>query len=241
MNSIRSTLIPLLTGSLLFVAANGQADQIEPYTCRNGLFPTMQKSLALYRVTGPKTRRAYFYNDDEGCPYDEARCRMKSYVIPGNELLVNQVSNGWACVWYNGQYSESVGWMKVQDLALNPVRPSDMTDWTGRWRVYDWVGGIDITPNGPTFSVKGKAIWNGGTNRYGEKNIHYGDMDGFIKPEQGRAKLLHRDNNGCTADFTRIGQYLLVDDNLTCGGANVSFSGVYTRNPTAGPASYGDD
>lgn len=35
----------------------------------------------------------------------------------------------------------------------------------------------------------------------------------------------------CTVGLRRLGPWLVVDDNLACGGMNVTFRGVYRRRP----------
>jgi hypothetical protein len=37
------------------------------------------------------------------------------------------------------------------------------------------------------------------------------------------------DADECGADLVRIGDFLIVHDNMRCGGLNVRFDGVYTR------------
>lgn len=38
-----------------------------------------------------------------------------------------------------------------------------------------------------------------------------------------------RYNEGCEAQFTLLGYYLLVGDGLNCSGANVRSNGIYRR------------
>ncbi|HRE22601.1 MAG TPA: hypothetical protein PKW21_16460 [Rhabdaerophilum sp.] len=37
------------------------------------------------------------------------------------------------------------------------------------------------------------------------------------------------DRSECRARLQLVGRYLVVEDNVGCGGANVSFTGVYIR------------
>src|SRR4051794_3018833 len=65
--------------------------------CRNGLFTGESKEFRLARVRGARGARAYFYGDDEGCPGPAAKCKQKSYVIPGNELIISRAFGEYVC------------------------------------------------------------------------------------------------------------------------------------------------
>ena len=221
-----------MTLILSLISCGASAEAIQPYSCRNGYFPEKQDALALYRVTGTQAQKLYFYNDDEGCPDDESRCRSKSYVIPGDELLINQRVGNWACAWFNGKSHETVGWVKTDQLTPLPKETLGTSSWVGRWGMYKWDGGINITRRGEALQVDGKATWTGGRNGAGERVVHYGDIGGQMKPVDGRARLIAKEQDSdlaCEAKFTRIGKFLVVKDNQHCGGMNVSFSGVYTK------------
>jgi hypothetical protein len=45
-----------------------------------------------------------------------------------------------------------------------------------------------------------------------------------VKPPGERQDLVE-----CAARLRLFGRYLVVEDNMQCGGANVSFTGVYVR------------
>lgn len=80
--------------------------------------------------------------------------------------------------------------------------------------------------------VKGIALWKGIGN-----NVHVGELDGRSKQKDGRLEYSDGDSEfDCRAKMELIlGRYLIVADNGNCGGANVSFSGIY-RKTSARPA-----
>ena len=50
------------------------------------------------------------------------------------------------------------------------------------------------------------------------------------KPSGDTMKLADEPERGsCEVDMQLVGSFLIVGDNLNCGGANVSFSGVYRK------------
>jgi hypothetical protein len=220
-------LISLAIAGLAFLPVAFTAEDIKPYSCRNGSFPSEQRSLQLARFAGAKDQRLYFYKDDKGCPDEEKRCRARAYVVPGDELLISKTANGWACAWFHGKKQETVGWIRTDRLAFLPNEKDDRRLWIGTWKDH---GGatIKIAEQGEFLGVEGNTLWHGGMSPAGHPVVHTGDIEGTFQPIAGRARLTDRENI-CSADFVRIGRYLVVHDNGRCGGVNVRFDGVYTK------------
>src|SRR5215213_3770921 len=60
--------------------------------CRNGLFPRDGKVYQMARITGKKGGKIYFYGDErKDCPGGGKDCRLKSYLLPGDEIIVSRV------------------------------------------------------------------------------------------------------------------------------------------------------
>ena len=206
-----------------------QADPPQPLGCRNGFFPSKQDALFLAKVDG-KQPRLYFYDDSEGCPQNGESCKDKTYVLPGDELLINTVADGWACAWYPGSHHETVGWVEANRLEREPSNGAeDLSEWTGTWSFYG--DKISITAKGKELEVQGDAIWQGARLPGGGRATNVGDIEGPMVPANGRAHLSegegHEDD--CAADFALIGKFLVVADNHNCGGMNVDFDGIYRR------------
>lgn len=52
------------------------------------------------------------------------------------------------------------------------------------------------------------------------------------KPSAGKMNFGDgTDEHDCQVEMQLVGKYLVVADNLHCGGANVSFSDVYQKRP----------
>lgn len=196
---------------------------IEPMDCRNGFFAGKQDSLQLATVKLEKNERLYFYSDDEGCP-EKASCKQKTYLIPNDTVIVNNVTNGWACAWYSGKKSETVGWLKADKLEFKTAKE---TKWTGKWTFYSNMLNIKNSKDG--IQVSGKAFWQGGMVN-GVPNVHTGSIHGKLKMNGTHATVAEGEEEfSCHANLTLVGDYLVVSDNNNCGGANVSFSGVYLK------------
>lgn len=205
---------------VLIVFYCAMAHAIEPMTCRNGFFPAKQDALQLATIK----EKIYFYNDEEGCP-EKASCKQKAYLIANDTVIVNNVSDGWACAWYSGKKRETVGWLKVGKLQFQNVK---QTDWTGKWQFYD--NTLALTQTNGKIQVSGEAFWTGLIIN-GQPNIHTGNINGELSIHGNHASVAEgTEEFSCHADLTLLNNYLIVHDNHNCGGANVSFSGVYQKN-----------
>ena len=122
-------------------AASGEPSP-EPYSCRNGLFARQFSErqangqsvalpgvkFALGKVKGKQ--RSYFFKDEADCPAGTG-CQTSAYVLPGDLLLINQLTKDWACVWYQGKSQATVGWLPRRQLDLLPA-PTPPSSKTGK-------------------------------------------------------------------------------------------------------------
>ncbi len=192
--------------------------------CRNGLFPSDSDNFRIAKVSGSQNEKIFFFKDDEPiCPGNE-KCKTKSYVIPGDELIVARTFGNYACSWYqpaNG--SETVGWISLDKIDF--IVDQRELPWIGDWTFGE--NSIKIAPMKIDGKVKitGNAFWKG----FGD-NIHIGEIDFSGIPAINRLQLGEAGEYDCRVKMQRVGKYLMVSDNLNCGGANVTFNGVYRRN-----------
>lgn len=197
-----------------------------PNWCRNGLFPKMEY-FSTAKILGAKNSKTFFYGDDKDCPAGE-NCRTKSYVIPGDEVIAARQYGGFTCVWYQpAKGNETVGWVETNSLELGYEDPEDTKGkWIGNW--VDGQNSIQFVPakrNG-AYMIRGNAIWQGAGD-----NVHVGELEGTEAPEGNEIKIGASDTDefACKVTMKIVGKYLIVSDNLNCGGANVSFTGVYLK------------
>ncbi|REJ78849.1 MAG: DUF3298/DUF4163 domain-containing protein [Acidobacteria bacterium] len=193
-----------------------------PNWCRNGHFPSQDVEFSLVRVNGDRSSRAYFFGDDDDCPNGE-ECRMKAYVIGGDELLVARSYGDFVCAWYQPEKgNETVGWIKLEDVRA-ATGPEETASWTGEWIFGENDLKIENIGVG-ALSIKGNAFWKGTGD-----NIHIGEVDDQGTPNGRVMSIGGTDEYDCRVKMTRVGKYLIVSDNKNCGGVNVSFDGVYVR------------
>ncbi len=195
--------------------------------CREGFFTRDSNEFSIGVVKGVKTARSYFYGDDrDECP-GAANCRQKAFVVGGDKIVVNRAFGNYSCAWFSSSSGRSrVGWIKTSDLSFpNVVVDRSTRSWLGEWTYGD--NGIEFTENKlpGNLNVTGNAVWVGLND-----NVHVGEIDGRYEPNNGVINYSDGDDEyDCKVTMRLLGGYLIVADNLKCGGVNVSFSGVYTR------------
>ncbi|MEZ5305825.1 MAG: DUF3298 and DUF4163 domain-containing protein [Pyrinomonadaceae bacterium] len=192
--------------------------------CRNGRWASQDGQYGMAKISVPAKTRAYFYDDDNDCPNGK-NCRRKAYLVQGDEVLVQREYGDFSCVWYQpAKGSETVGWIKTNELTAIAPNLIKSPDWTGVWSDGTSTVTISRSKTGE-YRVVGESFWQG----VGD-NIHTGELDFAGKPEGNTLKVGEfGEEYGCVARFIKLGRYLLASDNLMCGGANVSFNGVYTK------------
>lgn len=209
----------------------GQLDDNREKFCREGFFSRESNTYKIAKIKGQKNEKVYFFSAErEDCPQNK-NCRLKSYLIPNDEVIVSRSLGNFACAWFQpGKGNETVGWLPLENLEYQPDTKIALNDWLGFWE-YE-TSDIEImsgkTPD--ALSVKGYSFWKG----VGEGNVNIGEIEETVVPRENVLKIGEKDEGeyDCRATLHRLGRFLIVGDNLNCGGLNVSFSGVYQRKTT---------
>lgn len=213
---------------LLPLACHAQANGSDADDCRNGLFPREQESLSLGVVQGRSGEKVHFFDDMDGCPSKGEMCKRPAYLLPGDHILVGKRTADWACVRYQGKQHESVSWVPRKNVTLLPAQPiHPMRDWVGLWS--DGLSTIRFAPakdGAGQLQMTSRLRWDGGVDSGGERRMNFGGMTGSVDVQGAKATASEHD---CQVALTRIGHYLVADDNGNCGGMNVRHTGVYSR------------
>lgn len=192
-----------------------------PNWCRNGHFPSQTSDFKLAKVK----EKINFYGDDDGCPIG-SNCKNKSYLVKNDEVIIGRTYQNFACSWYQSEKGgETVGWLPLDSLDIK-TNKAEKYDWAGDWSYYDNSIKFNPTEKKGNYVVSGNAFWKG----VGD-NIHIGDIgETAVAPPYGYLEIgSDGDEYECKAEMRRLGRYLIVSDNRQCGGANVTFDGVYTQ------------
>jgi hypothetical protein len=191
------------------------------------------KEAKLYFVSGPRKQE---------CPSDASACKLKAYLVPGDEVLTNATDDPYVCAKFKSQsFVETIGYLPRASLELVlPDHPS-IEKWNGTWR-RDPEAEIVLKSTGDEVIVVGSATWGSGDPRRVKRGaVHTGELEGAFRP-RGRVLAIGYDpdqsgfppaedaaSEACAAKLELVGRYLVVEDNGRCGGVNVSFNGLYVR------------
>lgn len=230
-------LLSSLAAASLFASLAHAAPDAAP-DCRNGLFPEEGVSYALGKISGAD--KVYLIEDSvfcakdktpcPVCPSADAACRSGSFVLPGDLVVAGRSHGGYRCVFYRDQKNVggSAGYVPEDRVSLSPAASVSLKDWLGDWRVGDDY--IRLRAKGDALSAQGEAFWPSAnpSPRDAPGGPHTGGMSGITTPKGNQATFVDS-LDICRVDATLLPPFLLARDNGVCGGANVSFRGVYLR------------
>ena len=196
--------------------------------CPEGLFTHDPQEFGIGVIKPTSGTPAYFYTDDPAsCPQGRT-CRTKSYVVKGDTLVTARKYRGFVCSWFISKTGGvKVGWIRENQMEF-PLFLSDGSAkaWSGEWSYASNTIKLSQTRDENTLKVAGNAIWKG----MGD-NIHVGELDGTAPFANGILTYSDgTDKYDCNVRMElSLGEYLIVTDNGNCGGANVTFSGIYRK------------
>lgn len=213
--------------------------------CRSEVF-TAQAGLeaALVRNEGARLNFVKNATDQAGCPSSEEACRERAYLVPGNGVIAGRRHEAFRCAMYlasNGQ--ARTGWLPEAGLITLP--PANDPDFVGKWRSGPEQS-IAIRRDGANWQLDGQATYGAqDPERLRRGAVNIGDFsatvprtgsDGptrlaFTEGADGTLPYDKGEETACKMRMQLVGPWLLVSDNLRCGGANVTFSGIYRRTP----------
>ena len=177
----------------------------------------------LMRVRGAADSQVRFHDRAEACPASGA-CdwRREAHVIGGDVVLASAEVNGFRCVYAAAPKGDlAAGFLPAAELEPAPdAEPLTPEFLAGRWG-HLGENQITFTQSGGALTAEGKA--NYATADGGENS---GEFSGAVTLADGAARYA---GEGCEVTARRRGPFLVVQDNMGCGGMNVSFGGVYTR------------
>ena len=221
--SSRPRRLAALGVGLALAAGPARADDAEDATCRNGLFLAENAPVGLGTIKGPGG--AALVDSLTGCPPGAGYCRRPAPVSAGAQVLTGRIRGTLVCILRPDQRGGEAGWAPLARVARRPQTHPPLSAWRGWWRDGQEVVLLDPKAAGQLM-VSGRARWPG------RISPHFGEITAMAKPEGDRLRAWGDDVRGedsCRVDFTLLGDFLLASDTGNCGGANVSFTGVYRR------------
>lgn len=202
-------------------------------------------TLGFGRITA--AGRTAFVKDglaQNGCPDASAECRERAYLVTGDPVILGERRGGYLCASYRGAKGDlaRTGWIPADAVAAEPPAPVALDDWLGTWTQAEGRIQVKSGDKPGTLSISGDATWGlGDPERVKRGGVHLGEISGWVTPKGDGASFAMGENAtlpvtkggeyDCKVWLRRLGPWLVVEDNLACGGMNVSFRGVYRREP----------
>lgn len=202
------------------------------------------KELQVSRVKTGAPRVALTKEDCQ--PSRKQSCAMSAYVMPGDVVLIGQVFDASACALYvDARGRATQGLLPNNRLeAVRPAPPAGAAALLGNWVREEATIAVKAKGRDGTLSFKGEATYGAkDARRVAMGAVNMGDFDFDYRPAgnslhvgigaaAGKQVVLDAaktDKSDCQLAMIGLGPYLVVQDNLSCGGMNVSFTGVYRR------------
>lgn len=225
---------------LATVAVAGAQAQDVDRSC-GGVGGALTEPIGIARVEKGRSKAAFVKSAEDGameCPAPSAACRDSAYLVAGDVVLTLPTSiKDFVCSSYvNSKGRETSGWLPAAALEAMSAPPvAGTVSWLGTWHRTEAV--IKIKPaKNSALEFDGSATWGAAdAGRVARGAVNTGDFDGIAKPQgdmlliAGAGVASFEKAGTCAVRMRRLGPYLLVEDNNACGGANVSFSGIYVR------------
>ncbi len=207
--------------------------------------------LRLMQVVTRGQRLPFYQNRTEKtrhCPAELDSCQLKSFVVPGDVLLVGPAMEDFVCAHFiapnvrsvKGQFRETIGFVPLSELKEIRRSTTAATDWHGTW-TRSTEAEIKIGPDaGGKLKILGSATYGAlDPERARRGAVNVGELEGTFGPPRTNMIAvgegwdgetpLGDDRSECRARLRLFAPYLVVEDNGGCGGNNVSFTGVYMR------------
>lgn len=196
----------------------------------------------LASIAATNDARTYFLrnaSDAPGCPSADAACRLKAYLVPGDEVVVWSHDGEYACASFNGAKGRvTTGFLPTAALVFADSAARDLDGWLGTWTRVEAEIRIEAAGEDRVV-VSGDATWGAeDPERVERGGVHIGTIDpttvaiggeSVVRFATGEEPDDPEDEYRCRVSLQLLGDRLLVSDNFQCGGANVSFSGTYVR------------
>jgi hypothetical protein len=206
------------------------------------------------RQVGPDAARVHFVmngSDHAGCPNAGAVCAGHAFLVPGDAVVVTGTAGEYACATFAGPAPaarSTSGWLPraalVAPSATIEANAGSAGDWLGDWRSGPEQQIRIARAAGDRIALDGDATWGASNpDRVKRGGVNTGEFSATVALAGGHLAFLVGDAGNplpydaqraknetlCGLRLWRTGPYLVVADNLQCGGNNVTFTGVYRR------------
>jgi hypothetical protein len=220
----------LLIGGACIAAAASSEDRF----CSGASFSDTP-TLNVGRIKADAGKVNFRKNGDatNACPSTAPDCQEKAYLVPGDLVIAGVTKGDFVCVDYQTAKGSRGGWLPASAIEPAPA-VTDPANWTGKWKRIE--ADISIENAGGGLKAEGSATFGSlDPDRVKRGAVNLGEFAGPLRVKGGEATFTDKDADpkdpdaSCRLRMVRAGEGLFVQDNLQCGGLNVSFSGLYRR------------
>ena len=233
-----------LTLAVVTLLAGAPAWADEPGQCHGYGELKERPELAMARIVGTAGRVPFVRNleGSNGCPNANDACRDRAYLVPGNQVIAGVARQGFTCIDYIGaKGSDRAGWVPSVNVERQPSPPIDGADWVGTWQRTEATitvksaggGRLKLSGDATHGTLDPERVKRGAINT-GEFEADMAASGANLAFDVAEKKTLpvdKGDESDCKVWIRRLGAYLLVDDNGSCGGMGVTFRGIYQMKP----------
>lgn len=158
--------------------------------------------------------------DDPSCKDGRKICVQSSYVRNGTRVLVSGRRNGYSCLFYfKGFETADSGYLP--DSSLHVLIPkANSLQWQGRWRTP--YAQLDISEKVDRIQISGKAT-------RGPPAYDIADAEGEGRAKGNTLYIVSGAAGVCHLTIKVLRDFLVVRNEDECGGAGVTFAGIYKR------------
>ena len=223
---MHSFRIGLILAAVLALACHGSLSYADYVDCDRAAFFDDDASFQLAKVVGKPAERVYFHGN--GAP-------TKSYVIPGDTVVVYDNPSQWLCVLYVSPKGHATAGL-IPSAKLKPIEPSKapaLNAWAGQW-VQGEDNQIELKPDKQPgkLTATGSALWYGFPRKeaIARGAVNTGEFEAVGAPVGNQLSLsTGEDEYACRVELQLMGPYMVARDNSNCGGHNVRFWGVFRK------------
>ena len=224
----------VIVGLTVGIAVPARAES-DPRAC-NGIDFDVKSPLVASKVSArPHVNFIKGSDDDAACPTNKEACRKKAYLVPRDVVLSGRAQGTFTCVAYQSFHTRkqnwTTGWLPTSSLTpFEPMPSPKAADWIGDW---SHPGGTISITRGDA----GKLSIEGEHTCVAAQSVHSGVLSAAVVPlpgmiafaDDGSGPFEKAEEGQCLFRMQRVGLWLLVEDNMQCGGSMVTFTGLYRR------------
>jgi hypothetical protein len=157
--------------------------------------------LTLGRVNAGVPRAYFLLNGREAkeCPSDSPRCRQRSYLVSGDQVVLSRALGPFACAGFlDARHILHSGWLLASAVTPEAAAPMTLSDWIGYWTGFE--SSIVIKP-----SHKPSALWFSGEATWGAHDpataAPSGPSISFTVGDKGTLPAERGAEAGCTLGY----------------------------------------